>query len=374
MRVTPPLAPRATKSVVASLLEREPTLIPRYNYQLPEPLRNCGVVWGGGEVTFTGEAGGWSLSLDDQWRAGVVQAEPKGPAQTDFFRLLTGAQGTHGHRHLGERQVRALPAARACLFIAAREPRRAGRSTFRIHRVRLGDEVLIVNAACLERLLGAAGGRGRRPEPAHLVARRRPRRPREVRRRARDRPEEADLAALAGQFGLTVRRPSRRRHGAIAAALAGCRDHAVEAGGGGRLRRRLLRHHARGGARLRRDRPHRRRRSRLPAGRRRRLHPAAAPGRHPSRRVQPALRPRGSPATPGGHGDFPTTGRATSSPPAPTSPAPTAPGRARVQPRRRLDGGAAQGQGDLRPGNGIMNPGKLCFGRRRAFGPRRKEA
>jgi FAD/FMN-containing dehydrogenase len=40
MRVTPPLLPRANKSVIAGLLERQPTLIPRYNYALPEPLRD----------------------------------------------------------------------------------------------------------------------------------------------------------------------------------------------------------------------------------------------------------------------------------------------------------------------------------------------
>ncbi len=96
MRVTPPLLPRANKSVVASLLEREPTLIPRYNYALPEPLRDCGVVWGSGEMLFTGEAGAGSTSLERQWEAGFVQAEAKGPAQTDFYRLLTGAQGTMG--------------------------------------------------------------------------------------------------------------------------------------------------------------------------------------------------------------------------------------------------------------------------------------
>ena len=53
MRVTPPLFPRANKSVIASLLERQPTLIPRYNYALPEPLRNCGVDLGErGEVLY----------------------------------------------------------------------------------------------------------------------------------------------------------------------------------------------------------------------------------------------------------------------------------------------------------------------------------
>ena len=109
MRVTPPLYPRANKSVVASLLERQPTLIPRYNFQLPEPLRSCGVVWGNGDVMFTGEAGAGPLSLQAQWDAGLVQADPKGPGQTDFFRLLTGAQGTFGVVDLGGCAVRARP-------------------------------------------------------------------------------------------------------------------------------------------------------------------------------------------------------------------------------------------------------------------------
>ena len=57
LRIARPLSPRPNKSIVASLLERQPTLIPRLNYSLPEPLRTCGVVWGTGEVAFTGEAG-----------------------------------------------------------------------------------------------------------------------------------------------------------------------------------------------------------------------------------------------------------------------------------------------------------------------------
>ena len=64
MRVTPPLLPREGKSVIGSLLEREPTLIPRYNSSLPEPLRDCGVVWGSGVSMFTGEAGSGPASFD----------------------------------------------------------------------------------------------------------------------------------------------------------------------------------------------------------------------------------------------------------------------------------------------------------------------
>jgi FAD/FMN-containing dehydrogenase len=158
MRVTPPLLPRANKSVIAGLLERQPTLIPRYNYALPEPLRDCGVVWGSGEVMSTGEAGGGPLSLEDQWRSGALQVEPKGPAQTDFYRLLTGAQGTMGIVTWASLKCELLPEARGLLLVPAARLDDAIEFLYRLTRVRLGDEVLAVSDSCLARLL--AGGTG----------------------------------------------------------------------------------------------------------------------------------------------------------------------------------------------------------------------
>ncbi|HMK93690.1 MAG TPA: FAD-linked oxidase C-terminal domain-containing protein, partial [Thermoleophilia bacterium] len=140
-----------------SLLERQPTLIPRYNFQLPEPLRSCGVVWGNGDVMFTGEAGNGPLSLQAQWDAGLVQADPKGPGQTDFFRLLTGAQGTFGVVTWAAVRCEIVPAAHEYLFAAAAELDDLVDFVYRLDRIRLGDEVLILNDAYLGRLLAASG-------------------------------------------------------------------------------------------------------------------------------------------------------------------------------------------------------------------------
>ena len=155
MRVTPPLLPRANKSVVASLLERQPTLIPRYNFHLPEPLRDCGVVWGSGETLFTGEAGGGPADLAAQWQSGGAQVEPKGPAQTDFYRFLTGAQGTMGVVTWASVKCELLPAARGAALVAA--PRLEDIVPFLYHltRTRLGDEVIVMSRAYLSRVLAA---------------------------------------------------------------------------------------------------------------------------------------------------------------------------------------------------------------------------
>ncbi len=204
MRVTPPLLPRANKSVVASLLERQPTLIPRYNYALPEPLRDCGVVWGSGEVLFTGEAGSGPTSLEAQWQAGFVQAEAKGPAQTDFYRLLTGAQGTMGIVTWASVKCELLPEAHEVGFVTAGSLGELVPLVRAFCLLRLGDELMLFDRGHLGRMLASAGvgadadglqawtlvvgfgGRGFRSAD-------------------RVRVQKEDAAELAGQVGLEVR-------------------------------------------------------------------------------------------------------------------------------------------------------------------------
>lgn len=155
LRITPPLYPRANKSVVAGLLERQPTLIPRYNHSLPEPLRDCGVVWGSGEKMYTGEAGYGPHALEKQWEAGIRLVDPKGPAQTDFFRLLTGAQGSMGVVTWASVRCQILPSVHKLFFVSARSLDRLIGISYQLQRLRLGDEVLLVNDRLLASLLGA---------------------------------------------------------------------------------------------------------------------------------------------------------------------------------------------------------------------------
>jgi FAD/FMN-containing dehydrogenase len=196
MRITPPLRPRRNKSVVASLLERQPTLIPRYNHSLPEPLRDCGVVWGSGETLFTGEAGSGPPSLEAQWQAGLVQTEPKGPAQTDFYRLLTGAQGTMGVAVWASVKCELLPEVHGLRFVTADRLEQLVPLARELCLQRLGDELMVFNAARLRSLLGPVtappwvlvlGLGGRR----HLAA-------------ERVRVQEEDAQRLAAAHGLAL--------------------------------------------------------------------------------------------------------------------------------------------------------------------------
>jgi hypothetical protein len=154
LRISRPLLPRTNKSVVASLLERQPTLIPRLNFSLPEPLRTCGVVWGSGEIAFTGEAGNGTMDLEQQWKRGVAQVDPKGPNATDLMRLLTGAQGSMGIVIWASIKCELIPSVHKYVFIPAEKLEDLVEFCYKLNRVRLGDEVLVVNAAQLASMLG----------------------------------------------------------------------------------------------------------------------------------------------------------------------------------------------------------------------------
>jgi FAD/FMN-containing dehydrogenase len=156
LRISRPLLPRPNKSVVASLLERQPTTIPRFNFSLPEPLRNCGVVWGSGEIAFTGEAGNGIPDLEEQWRRGGAQVDPKGPNATDLLRLLTGAQGTMGIVIWASVKCELIPGASECVFASSERLEDLIDFCYQAERIRMGDEFMCVNAAQLAAMTGSS--------------------------------------------------------------------------------------------------------------------------------------------------------------------------------------------------------------------------
>ncbi len=153
LRLSTPLLPRQSKSVVASLLEREPRLVPKYSYTLPEPLRCLEVVWGNGEILRTGEAGGYYPTLEQQWEMGLAQVFSGGPGQVDYYRLVSGAQGSMGIVTWASVKCEILPKVHKFFFIPADDLAGLIECAYRLLRVRLGDEFLVLNSANLAAML-----------------------------------------------------------------------------------------------------------------------------------------------------------------------------------------------------------------------------
>ena len=112
------------------------------------------MIWGGGQRFFTGEAGWGPADLQGQWAAGGRQVDPKGPAQTDFYRLLTGAQGTLGIVTWASVKCELLADPKKLLFVTADKLEELVDLTYRLTRIRVADELFLVNGAYLATLVG----------------------------------------------------------------------------------------------------------------------------------------------------------------------------------------------------------------------------
>jgi FAD/FMN-containing dehydrogenase len=153
LRVSSPLAPRATKSVIGSLLEREPIIIPRYQWAMLDPLRCTEVVWGDGNRMTTGEAGSMG-TLEEEWAKKFAQVSPTGPGQTDFYKLTSAAQGSMGIVTWASIKCELLPKIHKLFFVPAKKLEDLLDLAYAILRIRFGDELLILNNWSLANILG----------------------------------------------------------------------------------------------------------------------------------------------------------------------------------------------------------------------------
>jgi FAD/FMN-containing dehydrogenase len=95
MRLNLPLLPRKSKAVVGHLLEREPPVMPKYHWDIGDPLSCVEIYFGNGDMFRTGAAAGPG-SLEQQWAAGGAQKEAAGPSSASWYRVIQGSQGTMG--------------------------------------------------------------------------------------------------------------------------------------------------------------------------------------------------------------------------------------------------------------------------------------
>ncbi len=156
LRLSSTLHPKANKSVVASLLEREPRLIPRYQWAMLDPLRCLEVVWGDGNVFTTGEVSRPG-QLEREWQKKFAQVMAAGPAQTDFYKLVSAAQGSMGIVTWASIKCEVLPELHELLIIPANKIEDLLDFGYKILRYRFGDEIFLLNSVNLKRLMGEGG-------------------------------------------------------------------------------------------------------------------------------------------------------------------------------------------------------------------------
>jgi FAD/FMN-containing dehydrogenase len=95
MTLPVPIAPRSGKSVLGSVMDREPTTWPNKQWDSSDPVGSTEFFFGTGERFRSGAAGGPG-TIEQQRQSGGAQKFSSGPSQTDFHRVVQGAQGTLG--------------------------------------------------------------------------------------------------------------------------------------------------------------------------------------------------------------------------------------------------------------------------------------
>jgi FAD/FMN-containing dehydrogenase len=144
LRLNMPLAPRSTKSVVGSMLSREPVIMPHYHWDISDPIGSTEVVFGTGDMFRTGAAAGPG-DIAEQRAAGGRQKEAAGPSAMSLHRLLQGAQGTMGIVTWASARCELLPAREHPCFAGSSDVVKLLEAAHWLVRLRLGNELLILN-------------------------------------------------------------------------------------------------------------------------------------------------------------------------------------------------------------------------------------
>lgn len=152
LRIIAPLLPRQNKSVIASLLEREPVMSLKYQWNLLEPLRSLEIIWGNGDKFYTG-SGTLRGEKDEDWEAGLVPLMGPGPNQLDFYKFVSAAQGSMGIITWASVKCEVYPETRKLYFVQADKLESLIDFTYKLLKFRFGDELFIVNNTSLANIL-----------------------------------------------------------------------------------------------------------------------------------------------------------------------------------------------------------------------------
>jgi FAD/FMN-containing dehydrogenase len=152
-----PLAPRNGKSVLAAVMDREPSTWPGRQWDGGDPLASTEFIFGSGERFRTGAAGGPG-TLEAQRTAGGAHKSSAGPSQTDFHRVVQGSQGTMGVVTWIALRAELRPRIERPFLLGADSLSDLVPFVYEVQRPWLGEHSFILDRTAAALLLSAAGG------------------------------------------------------------------------------------------------------------------------------------------------------------------------------------------------------------------------
>ena len=163
LRIPQPLLPKKGKSVIATLLDREPLLSPKYQWNMTEPLRSMEIIFGTGDRIYSG-MGGYRGDKDEAWENGTIPVTNAGPHQFDFMKMVTASQGTFGIVTWASVRVEVAAVEEKPLFVQGGSVDELSSFLYKNLKFRFGDEVFLLNRPALASILSE------NPEDAKIKA------------------------------------------------------------------------------------------------------------------------------------------------------------------------------------------------------------
>lgn len=154
MTIPVPLAPRNGKSVLASVMDRSPGTWPNKQWDASDPVGSTEFYFGNGELFRSGAAGGPG-EIDQQRRSGGAQKFSSGPSQTDFHRVLQGAQGTYGILTWITVRTELMPSIQRSLLVGSERLADLLPFVYATQRGLLGEQSFILDRTAVATLMSA---------------------------------------------------------------------------------------------------------------------------------------------------------------------------------------------------------------------------
>ncbi len=153
LRLNMPLLPKKAKSVIGSMLEREPVTMPVFQWDSLDPLLCTEVYFGTGDRFRTGSAAGPG-SLEEQWNAGQAQLNPMGPGQADIVRVVQGSQGTMGIVTWASVRCEVLPSLQKAFFVGCDEISQVSEFIYKLLWLRSAEHCILFNNSTVASIMG----------------------------------------------------------------------------------------------------------------------------------------------------------------------------------------------------------------------------
>jgi hypothetical protein len=153
LRLNIPLMPRQTKSVVSSMLEREPVIMPKYHWDIADPLCDVEIVYGSGDLFRTGAAAGPG-TLEEQWEVGGAQKEAAGPSSASWYRVIQASQGTMGIVTWASARCEIIPQREEPFLVGSNDLNKIMEMVHWLQRLRLVNECFILNNTDMATIMG----------------------------------------------------------------------------------------------------------------------------------------------------------------------------------------------------------------------------